>query len=496
MNVDRVPDGPDDPGRAAETARLTESPEPADAPRPDPAPEHPTPDRQPPPDRQPDPEREPDREPQPDREHPPGTPQADSPEPAELRSRQEHARSPSIDGRKIPAEEVGDEDASVAAEAERAPDNRDGEPSSSDVTTQGQVRDDLSADRPGDDSPAEDLARQEGAISDESGVTEAIEQHDEESVEQEDRPSDEANDPSSVTQGEKASERPEVIPADDGPPALTDREWSEHVTEVRDTLDKARAAGLTTDRLYTIDPDHKEWSAERNRLQGSLVAELYERAQEVPCDRQAIVAGGLGGAGKTTVLKGHAGIDLSRYLTINPDDIKEEMARRGMIPDMDKLSPMEASDLAHEESSYIAKRLALRAMADGKNIIWDITMSSRTSTEERINNLRDAAYERVDGVFVDIPLDTSVTRTELRHREGHEQWRASQGFGGRFVPPEVIQRQLDSEFGSQNHRTYEAMKEKFTSWSIYDNSVDGRSPALIDSREQEKPSKTHRERPT
>jgi hypothetical protein len=40
------------------------------------------------------------------------------------------------------------------------------------------------------------------------------------------------------------------------------------------------------------------------------------------------------------------------------------------------------------------------------------------------------------------------------------------------------------------------MKGKFTSWSIYDNSIDGRSPALIDSREQEKPSKTHRERPT
>jgi hypothetical protein len=287
-----------------------------------------------------------------------------------------------------------------------------------------------------------------------------------------------------------------VIPTDDGPPPLTDREWSEHVTEVRDTLDKARAAGLSTDRLYTIDPDHTEWGAERNRLQGSLVAELYAKAQEVPCDRQAIIAGGLGGAGKTTVLTGHAGIDLSRYLGINPDDIKEEMARRGMIPDMDKLSPMEASDLAHEESSYIAKRLALRAMADGKNIIWDITMSSRTSTEERINNLRDAAYERVDGVFVDIPPDTSITRTELRHREGHEQWRAGQGFGGRFVPPEVIQRQLDSEFGSQNRRTYEAMKGKFTSWSIYDNSIDGRSPALIDSREQEKPSKTHRERPT
>ena len=252
-------------------------------------------------------------------------------------------------------------------------------------------------------------------------------------------------------QAEKPPEAATDTPvAHDRPPPLTDKEWSEHVTEVREILDKARAAGLTTDALYTIDPDHKEWIVERNRLQGSLVADLYDRASEVPCDRQAIIAGGLGGAGKTTVLTEQAGIDLSKYLIINPDDIKEEMARRGMIPEVDKLSPMEASDLAHEESSYIAKRLALRAMAEGKNIIWDITMSSQESTEERINNLCDAAYERIEGVFVDIPPDISIARTESRHREGHEQWRSGQRFGGRFVPPEVIKRQLDTEWGSQN----------------------------------------------
>ena len=33
---------------------------------------------------------------------------------------------------------------------------------------------------------------------------------------------------------------------------------------------------------------------------------------------------------------------------------------------------MEASYLAHEESSHVAKRLARRAQADGKNVIWDI----------------------------------------------------------------------------------------------------------------------------
>ena len=68
------------------------------------------------------------------------------------------------------------------------------------------------------------------------------------------------------------------------------------------------------------------------------------------------MVGGLGGAGKTTILKGQANVDLSRYLMINPDDIKEEMAQRGLVPHIEGLSPMEASDLVHEESSAIAKQ--------------------------------------------------------------------------------------------------------------------------------------------
>jgi predicted ABC-type ATPase len=262
---------------------------------------------------------------------------------------------------------------------------------------------------------------------------------------------------------------------------LTDREWAEHLTEVRDGLDWARRHGLQTHRLYTIDSDKREWSAERNRLQGEIVREMYEHAKDVPCDQQAIIAGGLGGAGKTTILTEYANIDLSNYLVVNPDDIKEQMARRGMIPEISGLSPMEASDLAHEESSYIAKRLAMRAAAEGKNLIWDITMSSEDSTKERINNLRSSGYNHIEGLFVDISIETSVRRIDARHREGHDMYRAGLGLGGRFVPEEVSRDQEDPEWGSQNRRTFERVKRSLDTWSVYDNSLDGRSPIRIES---------------
>ena len=146
--------------------------------------------------------------------------------------------------------------------------------------------------------------------------------------------------------------------------------------------------------MYTINGAGEVWLEERERLHDAIIEDVYERAADVPCEFKAIVAGGLGGAGKTTVLTQHANIDLSRFLMINPDNIKVEMARRGMIPKIDGLSPMEASELAHQESSHLAKRLAHRAQADGKNLIWDITMSSEGTTAGRIDDLRKAGYTR------------------------------------------------------------------------------------------------------
>jgi predicted kinase len=269
---------------------------------------------------------------------------------------------------------------------------------------------------------------------------------------------------------------------------LTDAEHAEHVKEVRARLDKARADGLATETRYVTDPDGETWAPERRAGHDAIIAHLYAAVGDVPCERRAILAGGLPGAGKTTVLEQYAGIDRSQHLTINPDEIKSEMAKRGMVPEVAGLTPMEASDLVHEESSHIAKQLALRAMPEGKNIIWDITMSSRESTERRIGDLRAAGYSRVEGIFVDIPADVGIHRSDARHREGHDSYRAGHGQGGRFVPAEVIAAQADPDWGSCNRRTFEQIKPRLDAWLLCDNSVDGRHPLLVDSggREEDK----------
>jgi hypothetical protein len=198
-----------------------------------------------------------------------------------------------------------------------------------------------------------------------------------------------------------------------------------------------------------------------------------------------VISGGLGGAGKGTVLAKHAGIDTSKYLVIGPDRIKEQMARRGMIPEVDGLSPMERSVLVHEESSWIATNLANRAYAERKNVIWDITMSSFESAERRIDDLRAAGYSRLTGVFVDIPAEQSVQRALERYRAGMERYRSGEGQDGRYVPPNVILAQRTPEGQTVNRQVFETSKPRFDRWMVFDNSRDGETPALTDSSDWE-----------
>jgi predicted kinase len=264
---------------------------------------------------------------------------------------------------------------------------------------------------------------------------------------------------------------------------LTDAEYATHVQYVRDRLSQARAENLATNESHTVDPKRQVWSAERVTVHDAIIDDFYQRARDVPCERRAIIAGGLPGAGKSTILETYAGIDRAQFLTLDPDEIKTELAKRGLVPPLEGLSPMEASDLVHEESSRVTKMIAARAQADGKNIIWDITMASQPSTERRIADLRAHGYNEVEGIFVDIPPHVSEARTEARHRTDQEKYRNGEGQGGRLIPPEVIRNQADAEWGSTNRRTFEAVKASFDAWSMYDNSIGGRPPMLMSSSE-------------
>lgn len=264
-------------------------------------------------------------------------------------------------------------------------------------------------------------------------------------------------------------------------PVDPDKQYQEHVAEIETKIGAALAAGNSTDAKFTLDADRQIWAPDRAAQHKAIVDELYTAAQGVPNDGKALIAGGLGGAGKSTVLNKHAGVDTSQYLTINPDDIKVILAERGLVPVIDGLSPMETTPLAHEEASHIAQLLAARAYADRKNVIWDITMSRASSVQGRIKNLRDNGYTDIQAVFVDIPVEVSVQRALARHRRGMDAYKAGKGLGGRYVPPSVIRENASADWSSANRGVFEELRGQFDGWQVYDNSVEGRAPQFVDS---------------
>ena len=178
------------------------------------------------------------------------------------------------------------------------------------------------------------------------------------------------------------------------------------------------------------------WTGERNRQQGLLVAEMYQAAAGVPCERSAAIAGGLPGADKAAAL-GKSGVDRSQYLTISIDAVLDRMAAAGLIPESDGLSPLARADLVHAEAQYLAKRVGLRALMDGRNLLLDISLASWRAAEAWTYALRFADYA-VAAVFADIGADEAVRRSGEACRRGEEDFRHGHGHGGRNIPAAAI----------------------------------------------------------
>lgn len=263
---------------------------------------------------------------------------------------------------------------------------------------------------------------------------------------------------------------------------LSDEQFEARAKHVETAMNEAR-------KTHSTDVTHTDaggaWHPDRDKLHREVAADIYSRAEHVPNEGRSVIAGGLGGAGKTTVLTKHAGVDTSAYLTINPDDIKEELVKKGLVPEIPHatdLSPMERSALIHEESSRIAGMVAQMAYKDKKNVMWDITMSSGSSVQKRVDDLKAHGYQEVNGVFVDIPVEVSVERAMARYRRGVEQYEQGKGLGGRYVPPAIIRAQRTSSGETVNRKVFDGLKDTFTDWQVYDNSVTGRAPQLVNKK--------------
>jgi hypothetical protein len=268
---------------------------------------------------------------------------------------------------------------------------------------------------------------------------------------------------------------------------MSQLERARHSIYVAEVIDLLEKKGYTTEMTHTVETmGGLEYTKERQEFHTKIVDEYMDKIKGVPKKREAIFAGGLGGAGKSTVLDGHARINQSKYATINPDDIKEIMAEKGLIPKVEGLTPMEASPLIHEEASHITGVILEKLRAEGTNIIFDITMSSHGSIKKRIDMLRESKYEKIEAIFVDIKPETSSERGNFRYNQGLDQYLTNGvGHGGRPLPARLTEGQKPQDPERFNSKNAEVLVELdnsdlFTSTPrVFDNDTFGRDPIEI-----------------
>jgi len=245
----------------------------------------------------------------------------------------------------------------------------------------------------------------------------------------------------------------------------------------------AAAAAKNTAVTETLDGHGEIYSPARAKIHNEIVTAIMTKAATVPDQGKAILGGGLPASGKTSAMRAIPGMNMDDYLWVAQDDIQEELANRGLIPKVDGLSPMECAPLVVEESRHVANMVLARCAAEHKNVIIELTMNPSDNIEQRVAILHQEGYTDVEGVYIDIPLDTSITRALNRYRTGLDAWRHGQGNGARRISPADLTETWGTSDPdvSLNEENFTRNEQIFDGWYKFDNSQYGRPPMLVDS---------------
>lgn len=119
--------------------------------------------------------------------------------------------------------------------------------------------------------------------------------------------------------------------------------------------------------------------------------------------KKVVISIGIPGAGKSTILRKFA--DTNGYELVCPDDIRQ------------RLSGDSANQNVNQEAWNITRELVRGALAEGRTVIVDATFAKPTDRRNFLDYARQSGAEKIQAVFVDVPLEVALNRNASRERQ-------------------------------------------------------------------------------
>jgi hypothetical protein len=189
-----------------------------------------------------------------------------------------------------------------------------------------------------------------------------------------------------------------------------------------------------------VDRWHYEYLPLRAELHKKIV-ETRMRSGVVNEHPRLIFTAGPFGAGKsfvTSALEKLSILDVSQFLWIDPDSIKEEIPE---YAELKKSAPEDAATLVHKESGHIQEKLFEAALRSKKNIIVDGSLRAKDWWTSEFNRIKQSYPEySISIVSVSAPEEVLLQRVEARGR-----------VTGRLIPSELVLETSRAVRESVNH---------------------------------------------
>lgn len=228
--------------------------------------------------------------------------------------------------------------------------------------------------------------------------------------------------------------------------------------------------GHNTLHRYALNPetpDEPNWQADRQEMHKELIAGIIGTATPVPEGVKPIgfIAGGGSAAGKSSILKSGL-VQLPESLVwVDSDEIKGKLPEYAeMVGTGDKVQLNKAAAFAHEESSYLSKKVLSQSIGGRMNTLLDGTGNNRyESLKRKVDKMREGGME-VQAQYVTVDTDEAVRRSMERAAKT-----------GREVPESMIRK---THKGVSAVLPRAAKEGLFDKWQLWDTGTGG-EPLMV-----------------